>query len=112
MRKIDTAATSKPEEEKLTQSQLHELLETEPARLLLDGAEERGYIEPAEIEAFALEHDLAEDEVELLQRELEATGLEVRETPPEAEESPKEKEPATPRPETSWSPRVASSPSR
>ncbi len=99
MRKIDTAATSKPEEEKLTQSQLHELLETEPARLLLDGAEERGYIEPAEIEAFALEHDLAEDEVELLQRELEATGLEVRETPPEAEESPKEKEPATPRPE-------------
>jgi RNA polymerase primary sigma factor len=93
VRKIDTAATSKPEEEKLTQSQLHELLETEPARLLLDAAEERGYIEPAEIEAFALEHDLAEDEVELLQRELEATGLEVRETPPEAEESAKEKEP-------------------
>jgi RNA polymerase primary sigma factor len=99
VRKIDTAATSKPEEEKLTQSQLHELLETEPARLLLDGAEERGYIEPAEIEAFALEHDLAEDEVELLQRELEATGLEVRETPREAEDSVKEKEPATPRPE-------------
>jgi len=99
VRKIDTAATSKPEEEKLTQSQLHELLETEPARLLLDGAEERGYIEPAEIEAFALEHDLAEDEVELLQRELEATGLEVRETPREAEESAKEKEPVTPRPE-------------
>ena len=90
VRKIEhQAATSKPEEEKLTQSQLHELLETEPARLLLDGAEERGYIEPAEIEAFALEHDLAEDEVELLQRELEATGLEVRETPPEAEESAK-----------------------
>jgi len=99
VRKIDTAATSKPEEEKLTPSQLHELLETEPARLLLDGAEERGYIEPAEIEAFALEHDLAEDEVELLQRELEATGLEVRETPPEAEEPAKEKEPAAPRPE-------------
>ncbi len=99
VRKIDTAATSKSEEEKLTPSQLHELLETEPARLLLEGAEERGYIEPAEIEAFALEHDLAEDEVELLQRELEATGLEVRETPPEAEESAKEKEPAAPRPE-------------
>jgi RNA polymerase primary sigma factor len=94
VRKIDTAATSKPEEEKLTPSQLHELLETEPARLLLDGAEERGYIEPAEIEAFALEHDLAEDEVELLQRELEATGLEVRETPPEVEEPVKEKESA------------------
>jgi RNA polymerase primary sigma factor len=98
VRKIDTAATSKPEEDKLTQSQLHELLETEPARLLLDGAEERGYIEPAEIEAFALEHDLAEDEVELLQRELEATGLEVRETPPEVEDSAEKKGPA-PRPE-------------
>jgi RNA polymerase primary sigma factor len=94
VRKIDTAATSKPEEEKLTQSQLHELLESEPARLLLEGAEERGYIEPAEIEAFALEHDLAEDEVEQLQRELEATGLEVRDTPPEAEDSAKEKEAA------------------
>jgi RNA polymerase primary sigma factor len=98
VRKIDTAATSKPEEEKLTPSQLHELLETEPARLLLDGAEERGYIEPAEIEAFALEHDLAEDEVELLQRELEATGLEVRDTPPQADDSAKEKE-AAPEPE-------------
>jgi RNA polymerase primary sigma factor len=98
VRKIDTAATSKPEEEKLTQSQLHELLESEPARLLLEGAEERGYIEPAEIEAFALEHDLAEDEVELLQRELEATGLEVRDTPPEADDSAKEKE-AAPQPQ-------------
>jgi RNA polymerase primary sigma factor len=69
---------------KVTQNQLHELLETEPARALLDGAEERGFIEPAELEAFALEHDLAEDEIEQLTRELEATGLEVREAGPDA----------------------------
>ena len=85
------------EEEKLTQSQLHELLETEPARVLLEGAEERGFVEPAELEAFALEHELGEDEVELLTRELEATGLEVREAAAEAPE--KAPEPATPAPE-------------
>jgi RNA polymerase primary sigma factor len=72
----------------LTQSQLHELLETEPARLLLEGAEERGFLEPAELEAFALEHDLAEDEVELLTRELEAHGLEVREPAEEPAKAP------------------------
>ncbi len=95
MRKIEAPATSKTEEDKLTQSQLHELLESEPARVLLEGAEERGYIEPTELEAFALEHDLAEDEVELLTRELEATGLEVRE--PSAEEPAKPAEtPAEP----------------
>jgi RNA polymerase primary sigma factor len=63
----------------LTQTQLQELLETEPARVLLEGAEERGFVLPAELEAFALEHDLAEDEVEQLARELETNGLEVRE---------------------------------
>jgi RNA polymerase primary sigma factor len=87
----------------LTQNQLQELLETEPARVLLEGAEERGFVEPSEIEAFALEQDLAEDEVEALTRELEATGLEVREAGPEAEtdeaqaEKKPEPEPATER---------------
>ena len=97
MRKIEAPATSKTEEEKLTATQLHELLETEPARVLLEGAEERGYLEPAELEAFALEHDLAEDEVELLTRELEATGLEIGETadePEPAAEKPAAAEPA------------------
>ncbi|HKD31940.1 MAG TPA: sigma-70 family RNA polymerase sigma factor [Gaiellaceae bacterium] len=86
---------------KLTQNQLHELLETEPARALLEGAEERGYVSPTELEAFALEHDLADDEVELLTRELEATGLEVREAAPEAEapEKQEEKPAAEPEPE-------------
>jgi hypothetical protein len=46
----------------LTQNQVHELLETEPARALLEGAEERGYVSPIELEAFALEHDLVDDE--------------------------------------------------
>jgi RNA polymerase primary sigma factor len=85
---------------KLTQNQLHELLETEPARALLDGAEERGFLSPTELEAFALEHDLAEDEVELLTRELEATGLEVREADSEPEAQPKAQEQAAaPEPE-------------
>ena len=64
----------------MTQNQIHELLETEQARVLLEGAEERGYVEPAELEAFALEHDLADDDVEQLTRELETIGLEIRQT--------------------------------
>ena len=42
----------------LTQSQLTELLETESARALIEAGEERGWIEPAELEAFAIENDL------------------------------------------------------
>jgi RNA polymerase primary sigma factor len=85
---------------KLTQNQLHELLETEPARVLLEGAEERGFVSPTELEAFALEHDLAEDEVELLTRELEATGLEVREADAPADAAEKSEErAAAPEPE-------------
>jgi RNA polymerase primary sigma factor len=70
----------------VTQHQLQELLETEPARALLEGAEERGFVLPTELEAFVLEHDLAEDEVEQLTRELEAIGLEVGEPASEPEE--------------------------
>ncbi|HKG43999.1 MAG TPA: sigma-70 family RNA polymerase sigma factor [Gaiellaceae bacterium] len=73
----------------MTQSQLQELLETEPARTLLEAAEERGFILPTELEAFALEHDLADDEVEQLTRELEAIGLEVGEPAVEPDESSK-----------------------
>ena len=84
----------------MTQTQLQELLETEPARVLLEGAEERGFVLPAELEAFALEHDLAEDEVELLTRELETNGLEVREPAEEPAEPVAEKAEA-PEPGTS-----------
>jgi RNA polymerase primary sigma factor len=61
----------------LTPNQFQELLESEQARTLLEGAEERGYVLPAELEVFALEHDLADEDVEALTRELEAIGLEV-----------------------------------
>jgi RNA polymerase primary sigma factor len=91
----------------LTQHQLHELLETEPARTLLEGAEERGFMLPTELEAFALEHDLAEDEVEQLTRELEAIGLEVGEPAAEPdEESRKQTEAPAPEPEPQAQPIV------
>jgi RNA polymerase primary sigma factor len=86
VRKIGVGTSSNTHEEKVTQHQLQELLETEPARALLEGAEERGFVLPTELEAFALEHDLAEDEVEQLTRELEAIGLEVGEPASEPEE--------------------------
>jgi RNA polymerase primary sigma factor len=75
----------------LTQSQLSELLETESARTLLEAGEERGWIEPAELEAFVVENDLGEPETEDLVRELERIGLEVRE--PVVEETNKKAQP-------------------
>ncbi|MGZ4441125.1 MAG: sigma-70 factor domain-containing protein, partial [Gaiellaceae bacterium] len=60
------------------------MLDTESARALLEAGEERGWIEPAELEAFVVEHDLGDPEVEEVVRELERIGLEVRE--PVAEE--------------------------
>jgi RNA polymerase primary sigma factor len=63
----------------LTQSQLSELLETESARSLIEAGEERGWIEPAELEAFAVENDLDDPGVQEFVRELERVGLEVRE---------------------------------
>jgi RNA polymerase primary sigma factor len=67
----------------LTQNQLHELLETDQARALVERSEERGWIEPAELEAFALEHELVDADVEDLTRELEQIGLEVHEARPD-----------------------------
>ncbi len=63
----------------LTQNQLTELLETEGAKSMLEKGEERGWIEPTELEAFAVEHELVDGDVEELTRELERLGLEVRE---------------------------------
>src|SRR5436190_22205639 len=76
----------KDTERLLTPNQLHDLLETDQGRTLVEGAEERGYIEPVELEAFVLEHDLNEDEVEQLTRELEAIGLEIGQ-PQQAQEA-------------------------
>src|SRR6266581_3973003 len=87
-----TAKTGKDEDSQLTQHQISELLETEGARSLVEAAEERGFVEPTELEAFALEHDLDDADVEQLTRELEAIGLEVGE--------PRSEEDAKPVPET------------
>ena len=76
----------------LTQSQLHELLDSDQARQLVEGAEERGYLEAAELEAFSLEHELNDEDVEELTRELERIGLEIRTA--EAVEKEAEKEAA------------------
>ena len=61
----------------LTQNQLNELLESEQIRAIVEGAEERGFIDPAQLEAFAAELELNDEEVEELTRELERTGLEI-----------------------------------
>jgi RNA polymerase primary sigma factor len=80
----------------LTQNQLHELLDSDQAKALVEGAEERGYLEAAELEAFSLEHDLNENEVEELTRELERIGLEVRQPAVEAEKEAEKEKPAEP----------------
>src|SRR5213592_527182 len=56
---------------------MHELLDTLQGRSLVESAEERGYIEPAEFEALALELDLGEEEIAEVTHELEAIGLEI-----------------------------------
>jgi RNA polymerase primary sigma factor len=61
----------------VTQNQLSELLESEQVKALIERSEERGYIEPAELEAFVLEHELSDEETEAFTRELETSGLEV-----------------------------------
>ena len=61
----------------LTQNQLQELLESDQIRAMVEGAEERGYIDAAAIVAFAAEQELNEQDLEELTRELERTGLEI-----------------------------------
>ena len=80
--KVARGSQSTPRKEPLTQNQLHDLLESDQARLIVEGAEERGYLEAAELEAFALEHELNDQEIEDLTRELERIGLEIRQAEP------------------------------
>src|ERR687895_545547 len=56
---------------------MHEVLDTQAGRHLIESAEERGYVEPAELEALALELDLGDDEVAEVTHELETIGLEI-----------------------------------
>ncbi len=61
----------------MTQNQLTELFESDQIKALIERSEERGWVEPVELEAFALEHELNDEETEQITRELEAVGLEV-----------------------------------
>src|SRR2546425_5907556 len=90
--KVAAVSQSRTRKGHLTQNQLHELLDSDQAKALVEGAEERGHLEAAELEAFALEHDLNEPEVEELTRELERIGLEVRQPEAEGKEKEAEKE--------------------
>jgi RNA polymerase primary sigma factor len=94
-----TGKVGKEEGPQLTHQQISELLETEGARSLVEAAEERGHVEPTELEAFALEHDLDDADVEQLTRELEAIGLEVNDPRSEEEAKPAQAEQKTPDPD-------------
>jgi RNA polymerase primary sigma factor len=90
------------------------LLESEQIRAIVEGAEERGFIDPAQLEAFAAELELNDEEVEELTRELERTGLEIGQpaapapAAPQAETPKDEPEkPADPAPEAETTPTVA-----
>jgi RNA polymerase primary sigma factor len=68
---------------------MHEVLDTVQGRTLVESAEERGYIEPAELEALALELDLGDEEIAELTHDLESIGLEIG---PPVEDAPEEVE--------------------
>jgi len=71
---------------KLTQNQLIELFESEHVKALIERGEEHGgHLESTDLEAFVVEHDLGEEEAELLQRELEAHSIEIGATGEDAE---------------------------
>jgi len=62
----------------LTQNQVQAVFESsESVRAFVDAAEERGTVEPTDIEALVVEHDLTDIEVEDLMRELERLGVEI-----------------------------------
>ena len=65
------------------------LLETEPGRALLSTAEERGYVESTEFDAFVAENDVSEDHAAELREELDALGVRIAETA--VKETPRDK---------------------
>jgi RNA polymerase primary sigma factor len=76
----------------LTQNQLQELLEHDQIRALIEGAEERGFIQTADLDAFAVEHDLTDDELEEFKRELETQGHEIGAPAAEGDTAPAKEE--------------------
>ena len=72
------AERRKDVESQLTQNQVQAVFESsESVRAFVDAAEERGTVEPTDIEALVVEHDLTDIEVEDLMRELERLGVEI-----------------------------------
>ena len=69
------------------------MLESDQIRAIVEGAEERGFVDPAEIEAFAAELELNDQEVEELTRELERTGLEIGQPAAAAPAAPRDEAP-------------------
>jgi RNA polymerase primary sigma factor len=69
------------------------LLESDQIRAIVEGAEERGFVDPAELEAFAAELELNDEEVEELTRELERTGLEIGQPAAAAPDAPRAEAP-------------------
>ncbi|HEY8409088.1 MAG TPA: sigma-70 family RNA polymerase sigma factor [Gaiellaceae bacterium] len=67
------------------------MLETDQARAMVEGAQERGYLDPTELEAFCVELDLDDQDVEDLTAELERIGLEIA-SPAAIAEAEKERE--------------------
>jgi RNA polymerase primary sigma factor len=67
----------------VTQDELVELLDSESGRSMLDLGEERGWIEASELDAFAVECELAQADVDELTGELERIGIEVRQPVPD-----------------------------
>src|SRR5215831_10867239 len=89
-RSVAAEPNGKDQHTTLTQNQLIELLESEHLKALIERGEERGgHLEATDLEAFVVEHDLGEEEAELLQRELEAHSIEIASA---GEESLAEKE--------------------
>jgi len=56
-----------------------ELLESEGGLALLEAGENRGWILPVELEAFAVAHELSETEIEGLIGAIDRAGFEIRE---------------------------------
>jgi len=64
-------------QKQLSQHTTQELFDTLQGRSIVESAEERGYVEPAELEALALELELNDDEMVDFTHELEALGHEI-----------------------------------
>ncbi len=65
---------------------MQELLEIDQVRSLLENAEERGFVEPLELQALVTELEMSEDDLALIAGEVESMGLEMPAVTAEADE--------------------------